>query len=257
MIIKRLGRFLKGKTIVFRKKLKKIIFQNYLYLFLNNFNYFNNRIKRFRSSNKIVIDGGVNLLQGFEQMFNKKIINKEFECYLFEPNPNCIPIIKNKLSNETYSEMKIQVIQKALSDENNIVNLRLETVPGEHRLQYTDEVVGYDTKLGGGSSILGTEWIKPGWIDEKNFSDVQVEALKTSEFILNSLSRRDYIVLKLDVEGAEFKIIEDLLKNNILKYFNEAYIEWHPQNNSHYTNNDVKKFKKSLIRKGIFVGFWL
>ena len=257
MILKKLGRFLKGKTIVFIKKLKKIIFQNYFYLFLNNFNYFNNRIKRFRSSNKIVIDGGVNLLQGFEQMFNKKIINKEFECYLFEPNPNCIPIIKNKLSNETYSEMKIQVIQKALSDENNIVNLRLETVPGEHRLQYTDEVVGYDTKLGGGSSILGSEWIKPGWINEKNFSDVQVEALKTSEFILNSLSKRDYIVLKLDVEGAEFKIIEDLLKNNILKYFNEAYIEWHPQNNSLYTNKDVKKFKKSLIRKGIFVGFWL
>ena len=26
-------------------------------------------------------------------------------------------------------KMKIQVIQKALSDENNIVNLRLETVP--------------------------------------------------------------------------------------------------------------------------------
>ena len=74
-----------------------------MYLFLNNFNYLNNRIKRFRSSNKIVIDGGVNLLQGFEQMFNKKIINKEFECYLFDKS-NCIPIIKNKLSNENYSE---------------------------------------------------------------------------------------------------------------------------------------------------------
>ena len=55
----------------------------------------------------------------------------------------------------------------------------------------------------------------------------------------------------------EFKILENLINEDCLKYFNEAYIEWHPQHNSDYSFKDVTNLKKKMIRKGIYVGFWL
>ena len=69
--------------------------------------------------------------------------------------------------------------------------------------------------------------------------------------------RSNYIVCKLDVEGAEFKIIQDLIKQKCLKYLNEAYVEWHPQYNSNYSSKDVSNLKKIMIRNGMYVGFWL
>ena len=246
-----------GRSKLFYRYLKKIIKTNYLYLILNYFNFLKNRIIRYRHQNLILIDGGANLLQGFENLLTKKIINKKFKGFLFEPNPNCIPFINSRIKEKGFSNMDLIIEQKALSDENKIVNLRIEHVPGEHRLQYTDEFIGFGTYMGGATSILENEWVKPGWIEKDNFINEEVEAISMSEYLLSNFDKSNYIVCKLDVEGAEFKIIQDLIKQNCLKYLNEAYVEWHPQYNSNYSSKDVSNLKKIMIRNGMYVGFWL
>ena len=62
-----------GRSKLFYRYLKKIIKTNYLYLILNYFNFLKNRIIRYRHQNLILIDGGANLLQGFENLLTKKI----------------------------------------------------------------------------------------------------------------------------------------------------------------------------------------
>ena len=94
-------------------------------------------------------------------------------------------------------------------------------------------------------------------IDKDNFINEEVEAISMSEYLLSNFDKSNYIVCKLDVEGAEFKIIQDLIKQNCLKYLNEAYVEWHPQYNSNYSSKDVSNLKKIMIRNGMYVGFWL
>jgi len=246
-----------GRSILLFRFIKKIVKINYFYVIFNYFNFAKNRIIKKRSTDYIVIDGGTNLFQGFEHLFNSKIINNQFIGYLFEPNPNCIPYIEKKIKEKKFSDMSLTIVQKALSDMNTTVNLRIEHVPGEHRLQYTDEIIGHGTYMGGATSILGDEWIKPAWIDDNNFVFEEINTIKTSEFLLSNFEINSYIVCKLDVEGSEFKILENLINEDCLKYFNEAYIEWHPQHNSDYSLKDVTNLKKKMIRKGIYVGFWL
>jgi FkbM family methyltransferase len=50
-----------------------------------------------------------------------------------------------------------------------------------------------------------------------------------SEFIKMHIPSEDEIILKVDCEGAEFALYEDLLNNpNILKQVTKIYNEWHP-----------------------------
>jgi len=55
-----------------------------------------------------------------------------------------------------------------------------------------------------------------------------VQACNISEYI-KQFNDNDYIVLKLDVEGAEYDILEYMMSNGSLKRINLLYIEWHNQ----------------------------
>ena len=48
-----------------------------------------------------------------------------------------------------------------------------------------------------------------------------------SDFISENFSVDDYVILKLDVEGAEYSILKNLLDKNKMSYINEIYLEWH------------------------------
>ena len=67
-----------GRSILLFRFIKKIVKINYFYVIFNYFNFVKNRIIKKRSTDYIVIDGGTNLLQGFEHLFNSKIINNQF-----------------------------------------------------------------------------------------------------------------------------------------------------------------------------------
>ena len=72
-----------------------------------------------------------------------------------------------------------------------------------------------------------------------------VECVDISEFINNYLESDPdtYIILKMDVEGEEFRVVPKLLKDNIFKRIDVFYIEWHPDWNN--TMNSTA----SLIKK--------
>lgn len=57
---------------------------------------------------------------------------------------------------------------------------------------------------------------------------VKIGAIDISKFIENTFSKKDYIIMKFDIEGAEYDILPKLLDSGILQnYVNELYGEFH------------------------------
>ena len=54
-----------------------------------------------------------------------------------------------------------------------------------------------------------------------------VEAIDISQFILDNFSKDDYIIFKIDIEGAEYRVIDKMFRDGTLSYINEFYGELH------------------------------
>jgi len=57
--------------------------------------------------------------------------------------------------------------------------------------------------------------------------EIILTPVRLSKFIMENFSKEDYIVLKMDIEGSEYKVLEDCVSSGALKYVNEVLIEWH------------------------------
>jgi FkbM family methyltransferase len=60
---------------------------------------------------------------------------------------------------------------------------------------------------------------------------VQVEAFDFSRWLSSNFTERDYIVVKMDIEGAEYDVLEKMIEDNSLRLVNELYVEFHQHMN--------------------------
>ena len=84
-----------------------------------------------------------------------------------------------------------------------------------------------DRNQGGfGSSIIKEKKDRcMGQLDRKN-PDI-VECVAFSKWIKDNCNESDNIILKMDIEGSEYDIIEKMIKEGTIKYINKLFIEWH------------------------------
>lgn len=55
----------------------------------------------------------------------------------------------------------------------------------------------------------------------------RVMGVDMARFIVENFSKEDYIILKFDIEGAEYDLMYHLAKEGVLPYINEVWGEWH------------------------------
>jgi FkbM family methyltransferase len=56
-----------------------------------------------------------------------------------------------------------------------------------------------------------------------------VDAVRLSDFMSTHLTETDDIIVKLNVEGSEYKIIDDLCERNVIHWIDRLYIAWHDE----------------------------
>lgn len=56
---------------------------------------------------------------------------------------------------------------------------------------------------------------------------ILVPTFDLNEFILTNFTLKDYVVLKLDIEGAEYNVIPHLIAGGAIELITELFIEWH------------------------------
>ena len=205
---------------------------------------------------KLFLDCGTNLGQGLNYFNNKYKLfnNNEWKIYTFEPNPY-IP-----LDNMFKNVNNIVKLKKAIwINDDKIKFICKGKKEKSDRIKYNE-----DRFQGGGSQLQITK--KNNDIQchiETDFIDV--ECINFSNFLKNNKDKFTEIIVKMDVEGAEFEIIDHLIDNDTLKIITELYIETHGRFNFTPEELDSKKKEIDIIennllekcRKHIFkVHFW-
>jgi len=65
---------------------------------------------------------------------------------------------------------------------------------------------------------------------------IKYNPIVLSEYIQKYFKEDDFIVLKLDIEGSEYEVLQDLIDKKCLSYINSIFIEWHYENKCDYKN---------------------
>jgi len=117
-----------------------------------------------------------------------------WEMFAFEANPNLIPDIPKKPN--------LTVLNKAVWTEDGTVEFYL----GENTLS---------------SSLLGDK--KPGL----SKTPIRVESVDFGQWLKKNFSKDDVIFVKLDIEGAEYDVLDKMLKDESITYVDRLYVEFH------------------------------
>jgi len=118
-----------------------------------------------------------------------------WEIFAFEANPNLIPQIPKK-PNTT------------------ILNKAIWTHDGTVEFYLAEDTLG--------SSVLGNK--KTGNLAK---TPTKVDSVDFGQWLKNNFSRDDYIFVKLDIEGAEYDVLENMLKDGTIVLVDRLYVEFH------------------------------
>jgi FkbM family methyltransferase len=94
--------------------------------------------------------------------------------------------------------------------------------------------------------IIKAAWIKNGTIllaeiPESNISSttnpdsniyetakkVEVECIDLSQWILDNFNPSDFIIMQMNIEGAEYEILKKMISDGSIKYINKLFVEFH------------------------------
>jgi FkbM family methyltransferase len=156
----------------------------------------------------IFIDCGTNLGQGLQKISDLENIDDLWTVYSFEPNPHTFLLIKRNRN--------VRYFNVAVSDSYGFS-------------QFNCEKWDNNGFIGGASTLIPLE----NWHTERVYgfrpSNIQtlVPIIDLTDFILSLEPAEKSIVLKLDIEGSEYKILKKFQELNLFKYINKLYIEFH------------------------------
>ena len=161
----------------------------------------------------LFLDCGSNLGQGFE-FFRKYYPNKLFDYILFEPNPHCFEALSKKYTGQGLTGVRLENV--AIGVENTDVDF-----------------YGIEDERGGIYSVGGTV------LPEHNSkiyafphrASLRVKSINFVDFLLDILQENHYpfVVLKLDIEGGEYQVLESLVAKDLISRFETIYVEFHSQ----------------------------
>jgi FkbM family methyltransferase len=172
---------------------------------------------------KIFIDGGARVGETIEVLLNKREDLKGCDVYLFECN----------------SDHKITLEEIAKTNKNYNFIVRDEAIWKENC-----EMNFYISNDRWGD--LGCT-LDPNKRESLDLANPRiVKTINFSEFLFN-FDKDDYLVVKLDIEGAEYEVIESILDSGAISRINELFIEWH----DHFFTKSSSPLKERLAAYNI------
>ena len=146
---------------------------------------------------------------------------KDYEIYAFE----CHPLLQNQLKNLS-EKHNFNLIDKAVWINDEPMKLYL----GVNDLTQ--------------SSTLFSN--KKKYIDKKK--PVEVQSIDFSKWIKDNFSPDDNIVCKMNIEGAEYDILEKMINDKTIKYIKRLYCAWHYNKLEGFPKKRHDKLHKQLSK---------
>lgn len=178
----------------------------------------------------IFLDCGTHKFEGLRQFIGILGLNKNWIVHCFEANPT----VSVKLSNLINSnwDFELNIHECGVSDRGGDFSFQLEKI-GE--------------RSDGQGSRLSELW-NDGYRTEDSLGEplkgdiVTSKIIRLSDFLKENITKNDYVVIKLDIEGSEFEVLEDLIVTDTYKLLSEVYVEWHER-----FFPDIEKYKNKKI----------
>lgn len=181
---------------------------------------------------KTFIDCGTHFGEGLDYFIKALNIDETWEVYSFEANPTTYNAFTNK---QRYEKLNCSFYNLAVSDKKELVTFNRETPKN-----YPEEFM-----MGGGSSFMPIDQWNPWGTFKENYSNsVKVESFDLSEFVTNRDTKN--IFCKLDIEGAEFQVLEKMIIDKTVLNIKEIWIEFHEE---FFNNPKPYRSRKSSILK--------
>ena len=239
----------------------------------------NNKIgKKMINQRKIFIDCGANMGTGFSQLCNTVGVDENWEIFGFEPNEYAFDIYVENIKSEKYSFLNnknFNLFQKAVWIEDGYIQFCME---GLNETEYNNENgiwknaienhkkrYQLDSKLDIGIPASGGSCIKemrdkhnrtPEHENLYTFEEpVSVECIDFSKWIKDNFSKEDYIFVKMDIEGSEYKILPKMIEDGTMSYIDTLVIEWHDWIMPDF-KSDTLELQKKLQNLGVNVMPW-
>jgi FkbM family methyltransferase len=225
---------------------------------------------------KIFIDCGTNMGTGFSNLCDKIGIDHTWEIFGFEPNEYAFDIYVNHIKSEKYSFLNnknFELYQKAVWIEDGHIEFCMEGFNEhefnendhwkeeirKHKIKYPLEQLEIGIPSSGGSCIKEMHEKHQRDHDHEKLYDwsepVLVECIDFSQWIKNNFSKEDYIFIKMDIEGSEYKILPKMIDEGTINYVDALAIEWHDWIMPDF-REDTIKLKNELGSLGINVLSW-
>lgn len=88
---------------------------------------------------------------------------------------------------------------------------------------------------------------KKRYIDETVFTEV--EAIDFSKWIVESFDKDDYIICKMNIEGAEYDVLEKMVSDNSIDYIDKLFISWHWKKLEGFLKRRHKKIRNDINKR--------
>lgn len=163
----------------------------------------------------VYLDCGGHHGEGLSEFIEKYKIDKTWVIEGFEPNPACN--YKQRLS---HLDLNIIIHEKAVWVHDGTILFSQEN----HEKSKSKSPTDGKSKIDGWGSV----------ISELNSTHllhceppIEVECVDFDK-ILSKYNKENYnVIVKLDIEGAEYNVLRHIISNGSIKNINELYVEWH------------------------------
>ncbi|WAE69119.1 FkbM family methyltransferase [Streptomyces cavourensis] len=153
---------------------------------------------------KIFVDCGTNLGIVLKR-FMHELPDHDF--YAFEPNPTLLPSIMANVEQAQHSGL-VEVTPSAVWTEDGTIDLFL----GHHE----------------SSTVMPGKRVPPVYDQQIDYSSpVAVPAVDFSAWLRRTATSEDHVVVKMDIEGAEYPVLRKLLADGTIDLVSVLYVEWH------------------------------
>lgn len=143
-----------------------------------------------------------------------------WEYHLFEANPN-LKSHYDKLVTD-YPQVDFNYYNKAVWIEDG-------------------ETEFYFSRRGNSGSTIVKEKFS-NKVDHDN--PIKVKTFDFSNWIIDNFNKDDYIMLKIDIEGAEYEVLGKMVDDGSIDYVNHIVVEWHGRRKMRCTQRHHDLYKK-------------
>ena len=189
---------------------------------------------------------------GFADLAPRLGVDSEWEVFGFEPNVYAYNAYNDNIESERYDVLNnknIILAQKAVWNKDENIMFCHEAVNEEHynenpgwkrdcdliNEKYESgeglDFIDFDLPATGGSCVeeMRNQLQKPpAHAIKLTFKETsEIEAFDFSKWTLDNFDRSDYIVLKMDIEGSEYRVLQKMIEDASIDYIDHLYIEWH------------------------------